>query len=245
MKRYLFPVMLMVSLVSCTALNDLIQKPTYLETLNAVREVMNSSAFRAIQTFSRMSSDQGVLALLPEEFRPVIETLKTLGLGKEIDKITTKSAEIAALVASESGAIMEDAIRDVKIEDAVAIVVGGQDAATQILREKMQGAVKRRYSARLDAELERAQVNQYWGMATGAYNLFAKKKIEGSMSDFIADQAVNGLFLAMGQEEQEIRRDPASLGVAVVTKVFNYYQNQGSTNTQNQDWQREWRRNSN
>ena len=60
-------------------------------------------------------------------------------------------------------------------------------------------------------------------MAAGAYNLFAKNKIDDTLSDFMAERAVDAVFLAMGKEEKQIRTDPASLGKAVVTKVFDYY----------------------
>lgn len=52
---------------------------------------------------------------------------------------------------------------------------------------------------------------------------FAKTKVDTRLSDLLAESAVDGMFLAMGHEEQEIRKDPSSLGKAVVTKVFDYY----------------------
>lgn len=63
-------------------------------------------------------------------------------------------------------------------------------------------------------------------MATGAYNLFASddKKVDNNLSDFMAERAVDALFLSMGKQEKAIRQDPASLGKSVVTKVFDYYQ---------------------
>jgi hypothetical protein len=203
-------------------------KPTSLETIMAVKEVLNSSAFKAIKTFSKLNSDQGVMAILPEELAPVLNTLKTLGMGEDVEKITQKIGEISALVVDESSGIMKDAISEVKFSDAVSIVIGGEDAATQVLREAMYGSVKKRYSEKLDVELNNAEVTPYWEMATGTYNLFAKKKVDTNLSDFLAERAVDGVFLAMGKEEKEIRRDPASLGKAVVTKVFDYYKNRKS-----------------
>jgi hypothetical protein len=118
---------------------------------------------------------------------------------------------------------MKDAIDELTFGDAVAIVVGGEDAATEVLREAMYGGVTKRYSQRLDEELQKTEVNKYWPMASTTYNLFAKEKIEESFSDYLAKRAVDALFLTMGKEEKEIRIDPASLGKATVTKVFDYY----------------------
>lgn len=228
MRLLTFLLTLSLLLPSCSTVGPLLLKPSTFETITAVKEVLNSSAFRAIKTFSKLNSDQGIAALLPEEIAPVLNTLKTLGLGEDVDQITKKIGEISGVVLEESSGIMTDAIKEVKFSDAVAIVIGGEDAATQVLREAMYGAVKKRYSARLDQELKNAEVTQYWDMATGTYNLFAKKKVDTDMSGFLAERAVDGIFLAMGKEETEIRRDPASLGKAVVTKVFDYYKSRKS-----------------
>lgn len=209
---------------SCTTLQSLIAEPSSLETISALREVLNSSTFKAINTLAKLNKN-GVEDVLPPEVQPVLSTLKTLGLGGEIDRITSTVGNISGEVAKESGGIMKDAISELKFTDAVAVVLGGEDAATQVLKNAMYGSVKKRYSSRLDTELGKTDALKYWPMATGAYNLFAKKKVNGSLSDFIAERAVDGLFLTMGKEESKIRENPSSLGNAVVTKVFDYYKN--------------------
>ena len=60
-------------------------------------------------------------------------------------------------------------------------------------------------------------------MATSAYNLFAKDKVEADMSDFLSERAVDAVFLGMANQEKIIRGDYTKLGDAVVTKVFDYY----------------------
>ena len=94
----------------------------------------------------------------------------------------------------------------------------------------MYEAVKKRYSDRLNVELEKTDVNKYWPMAQSAHNIFAKNKVEGSLSDFLAAKAVDGLFIAIGKEEAVIRKNPNELGSAVVDKVFDYYNRQKQGN---------------
>ena len=207
---------------SCKVLEDLALTPSNLETVTALREVLNSSAFRAVASLKKMN-ESGAEALLPEELQPVLNTLKTIGLGKEIESVSRQLVDVSGLVAEESSYIMADAIKEVSFTDAVAVVVGGENAATEVLREAMYASVKNRYSARLGEELGKGDALTYWPMATSAYNLFSKNKIETSLPDFIAERSVDALFITMGKEETKIRKDPASLGKAVVTKVFDYY----------------------
>lgn len=227
MKKLILSFLVIITMTSsCKVLEQLALAPTELETISALKEVLNSSAFRSISTLKKMN-DGGVEALLPQELQPVFGTLRNIGLGGKIDDVNKQIVSVSGVVVEESGYIMADAIKELTFTDAVAVVTGGKDAATQVLREKMYISVKKRYSGRLDEELQKGggDAMKYWPIATNAYNLFSNDKIEGSLSDFIAERSVDALFLTMGAEETEIRKDPASLGKAVVTKVFDYYQN--------------------
>ncbi len=221
-KAYFVGIILSMSIISCDVVQSLIAEPTALETLTAVKEVMNSSAFRAIKTIKQIG-DGNPSSILPKEVNQVLGALKTVGMGGEIDKATRSIAGASKVVANEGTAIMSDAIRQVDIKDAAAIVLGGQDAATEVLRQAMYATVKKRYSSRLDEELGKSDIDKYWSIAAGAYNMFGDKKIDGKLSDFLAERAVDGLFLTMGKEEKKIRTDYNSLGKQVVTKVWDYY----------------------
>lgn len=219
-------------LSSCSVLNQLNLQPSMLETVTALREILNSSTFKALKTLSKLHSDDPAKAL-PEELQPVLAGLKTLGLGNEINKVTAQIGQVSGVVLNESQDIIKESIAKVDFGDAVAIVTGGKDAATQVLKNNMKEVVRARYAELLTSQLSKTEATTYWPMAASAYNLFAKKKVEPNLSVFLADRAVDGIFLAMGHEEQEIRKDYKSLGSAVVTKVFDYYmkrQNQQGTN---------------
>ncbi len=207
---------------SCDVLKQYALKPTELEVVQALKEVLNSSAFRAIASLKQMN-DGGIESLLPDEMKPVLSSLRNLGLSGEIDKVSNQISLVSLVVLNESTALMEDAIRQVTFGDAVAIVTGGRDAATQVLKNNMYTSVKNRYTVRMEEELGKTDALRYWPMAANAYNLFSSNKVNTSLPDFLAESAVDILFDSMGHKEIEIRNDYTSLGKAVVTKVFDYY----------------------
>jgi hypothetical protein len=209
-------------LTSCSTLNKLGLQPSALETIMAVKEVMNSSTFKALRKLEKLNSE-GVNAVIPADLQPALGALKALGYEKEIEQVTKVVGDASAIALKESGAIFADAIKEVDLGDAVAIVVGGEDAATAVLKNAMKASVKKRYSANLDAQLSKSDATKYWPIAAGAYNVFAKNKVDTKLSDFVAEATVDAVFFAMGKEEAEIRKDPVSLGSAVVTKVWDYY----------------------
>ncbi len=226
MKNHLFLSLTILGLLlgSCSTLQNIASAPSNIETLLAVKEVLNSSAFRSLETLGR-ASDNGLIGLLPDEAQPVIATLKTLGLGDDIEKLNKKVEVASEAVLIEGKGLMSDAISEFKAEDAASIILGGENAATIALKNAMYGAVKKRYSANLDNKLANVDEVKHWDTAVSTYNLFAKNKIKGSLSDFIAERAVDAVFIGMGKEEAVIRQDPASLGKDVVTRVFDYYKN--------------------
>ena len=225
MKKFILISMIgMLSFSSCSTIAGLITEPTTLETIGALKQVLNSSSFKAIKTLKRMQNE-GVTGLLPKEVGSVLNALNGLGLGGEVEKITKGITNASAIVAEEGSAIIAESIKEVKFGDAVAVVLGGEDAATQVLRKAMYASVKKRYSDRLGQELGKTEAEKYWPIASGAYNMFSKEKIDDNLPDFLAERAVDALFLTMGKEEKKIRTDPAALGKQVVTKVFDYYVN--------------------
>ncbi len=207
---------------SCATLGKLGLKPSHLETVLALKNILDSSTFKAIKTLKTMNSN-GVASGLPKEVNTVLRTLKTLGYGDEIDQITKSIVAASGVVLSESEGIIGDAIGELKFTDAVAVVLGGENAATNILKRAMYSTVKKRYSTRLENELGATGALKFWPLAAGAFNMFSKDKVDNSLPDFLAERAVDGLFIAIGKQESNIRTDYRSMGDRVVTKVFDYY----------------------
>jgi hypothetical protein len=224
MKHFILPAFLLsiLTFTSCSVMKDLGLKPSNLETVMALKNILNSSTFRALKTLKNVNDD-GITGVLPQEIGTVLKTLKTLGYGNEVDQVTTSIGNASKLMLNESEGIVSDAISELTFTDAVAVVLGGEDAATGVLKRAMYDTVKKRYSTRIEQELGKTEALKYWPIATSAYNIFAKDKMEGSLPDFLAERSVDALFLTMGKEEASIRTDYKSLGNSVVTKVFDYY----------------------
>ena len=224
MKRIIIPILAfsILTFSSCKVMGDLGLKPSNLETVLALKNILDSSTFRALKTLKNVN-DGDLTSALPKEVGTVLKTLKTVGYGDEVNQVTKSIGDASKVVLSESEGIIGDAISELKFTDAVAVVLGGEDAATNVLKRAMYDTVKKRYSTRIEQELGKTDALKYWPIAAGAYNIFAKNKMDGSLSDFLAERSVDALFLAMGKQEASIRTDYKSIGSSVVTKVFDYY----------------------
>ncbi len=208
---------------SCATLNKLGIKPSAIETAIALKQVLNSSTFRTIKTLKNLS--EGDEEMMPKELNAVLSGLSALGYGDDVVKVKKQISQASGIALNESEGIIADAIKEIKFKDAAAIVLGGEDAATGVLKNAMYGSVKKRYSARLGKSLEGQEAVQYWPIASKAYNLFSSKKVDTTLPDFLAERAVDALFVGMGKNEKAVRADYKSLGNQAVTKVFDYYSN--------------------
>lgn len=221
MKKSAFILTMVVFFSSCKTLGDLGLKPSHLETVFALQKILDSSAFKAIKTLRSLADGGG--DFLPKEVNSVLGTLKTLGYGDEIDKVKETIGSVSKIALSESEGVIGDAIKEIKFTDAVAVVLGGEDAATNVLKRAMYDTVKKRYSSQLGTELNKTDVPKYWPLASNAYNIFAKNKVDNSLPDFLAERAVDAMFIAIGKEEAKARTDYKAIGDNVVNKVFDYY----------------------
>ena len=206
---------------SCATLNKLGIKPSALETALALKQVLNSSTFQTIKTLKNLS--EGNAEMMPKELNTVLAGLGALGYGDDVDKVKKQISNASGIALNESEGIITDAIKEISFKDAAAIVLGGEDAATGILKNAMYSTVKKRYSERLGQSLEGQEAVEYWPIASRAYNLFSSNKVDTTLPDFLAERAVDALFLGIGKNEKAVRADYKSLGNQVVTKVFDYY----------------------
>ncbi len=208
-------------LASCATLNKLGIKPSAIETALALKQVLNSSTFQTIKTLKGLSD--GDSDMLPKELNSVLAGLGALGYGDDVEKIKKQISNASGIALTESEGIISDAIKEISFKDAASIVLGGEDAATGVLKNAMYSTVKKRYSERLGQSLEGQEATQYWPIASKAYNMFSSNKVDTTLPDFLAERAVDALFVGIGKNEKAVRADYKSLGSQVVTKVFDYY----------------------
>jgi len=95
--------------------------------------------------------------------------------------------------------------------DALGILNGNDDAATQYLRQTSEDELRRRYRPIVADHLERVDgVTLYTDIARSWNRLPGVKPLEADLESFVTDKAMDGLFFVIAREEQRIRRDPVA-----------------------------------
>ena len=118
--------------------------------------------------------------------------------------------------------IFVDAIRNMSIQDAVSILNGGNDAATQYLKRTTSPALTRAFMPVIKQSLDKVNATQYWATVFDTYNKLPTtfKKVNPDLPAYVTERALNGVFVYIAQEEAKIRKDPNAQVTDLLKKVF-------------------------
>lgn len=160
--------------------------------------------------------------LLPEEANTVIDKLKFIpGFNELEDEMIKRINHAAEDAASKAGPIFVDAITSISFEDAMAILMGEQNAATQYLHEKTYASLYNEFKPVLINSLNQLGALDYWSDAVNKYNTLPfVQKINPDLADHINSKALYALFDLIEEKEIGIRNDISQRSSALLRKVF-------------------------
>lgn len=160
--------------------------------------------------------------LLPPDAKKIETTLRKAGMGAQVDKAIlsiNRGAEDAVAFAKP---IFVDAIKEMTLTDALKIVSGGKDAATQYFKQKTTEKLVVAFKPSVQSSLDKVEATKYYGDIVTTYNNFPTtfKKINPDLTSFVVGKAVDALFDQVAKEEANIRTNPLARGSDILKKVF-------------------------
>ena len=161
--------------------------------------------------------------LLPEEVRKVTERLQGVpGFANLEEVILKKINQGAEDAASKAAPIFVDAIRAMTIQDAVGILKGQDDAATQYLRSTTSDALTAEFAPVINASLDKYDANKVWLDAATAYNNFplTRQKVDTDLGAYVTQRALDGLFTKVALKELDIRENVSARTTDLLRRVF-------------------------
>lgn len=178
----------------------------------------------------RLSSQNGffgnaaVKLLFPPEAVKAEKALRSLGLNKLADNVILSINRAAEDAVKEAKPIFISAIKQMTIADASSILLGNQsNAATQYFQRVTTAQLMEKFRPVIQSSLGKVGATKYWGDAITAYNQIPlTSNINPDLSSYVAQKAIDGLFVEIAQEELKIRQNISSRNTALLQKVFGY-----------------------
>lgn len=189
--------------------------------LKEALEVGVSSGVDVLSQNGGYFKDQAVRILLPDELKKVDTALRSIGLGALADeglKVLNQAAEEAV---SQAKPIFISAIKNMTIDDAMGILKGDNLAATNYLKKSTFSALESAFAPKIQASLSSVGADKIWANLIQKYNQIPfVKPIEANLTNYVTTQAINGLFVKIGDKEKEIRTDISARTTPLLKSVF-------------------------
>ncbi len=165
--------------------------------------------------------------LWPPEAVKVEKTLRDVGMGSVCDDVILSFNRAAEAAAKEAKPIFVNAIKEMTFQDAMGILTGGDNAATEYLKGKTYDQIETAFMPVIDGKLDEVGATKYWESAATAYNNIPfTKKVETDITKYVTDMAMDGLFKVVADEEAKIREDPINRTTDIMKKVFGFADDQ-------------------
>lgn len=162
---------------------------------------------------------------LPKVLQDVQSYLRPLGadgLLVELQQQLNRGAEKAAPIAKD---IFLGAIRDLSITDAINIVRGPDNAATEYLSERTSTKLSQLFSPIMENALNQTGALQLVDQVSSSLNNvpFGPNLGVDARNDLIShgvNYGLKGVFYYIGEEEKAIRENPAKRTSEILRRVF-------------------------
>ncbi|SHG04834.1 Protein of unknown function [Flavobacterium segetis] len=229
MKKILI-VMVAASLSSCAQVQQVINQLPQTQGINGIdiagglKEALNNGITKQVTKLTATDGfyrNEAVKILLPEELRKVDSRLRKIGLSSLADeglKVLNRAAEDAV---KEATPIFVDAVRNMSFMDAKAILLGSQNSATNYLQNSTSTALYGKFNPVIKNSFSRVGADKVWANIITKYNSIPLvNKVNPDLTDYVTNQALNGVFKMVAIEEKNIRTDLKSRTSTLLQKVF-------------------------
>lgn len=225
MRRFFYTLALASYLVSCDTLSNLPTGYTEAEAAQAIREALEQGTGKGISFLNKTDGffgNEAYKLFLPPDAKKIENTLRTLGMGNMVDKAILQINRAAEDAVGFAKPIFVDAIREMTIMDAINIIRGPKDAATNYFRQKTTDKLIAAFTPSIKNSLDKLNATRYYADVVNMYNSFPTtiNKINPDLPSYVVGKAVDALFDQIAKEEANIRENPVARTTEILRKVF-------------------------
>ena len=192
---------------------------------NGLKEALDNGIDKEVSKLATKNgffTNESVKILIPNELQKVDQTLRKIGLDKLADeglKILNRAAEDAV---GEAIPIFATAIKEMSIEDAKGLLLGGNSAATNYLKQKTSTALYQKFNPIIANSLDKVGANQIWKDIITKYNTIPllNDAQNPDLTSYVTNESLKGVFKMIAIEEGNIRSKLSSRTSEVLRKVF-------------------------
>jgi len=195
-----------------------------------LKEALSVGARRAVELLGQQGGfldDASVRIPLPGMLGSAAKGLRAAGQGQYVDAFETTVNRAAEQAVPQTLDIVQNTVRNMSLEDVRGILSGGDDAATQYLREHAGPQLREAILPIVSSTTDSAGATSAYktlkteadGMLGGLGGLVDTGSLD--LDGYVADKTLDGLFVKLAAEEKQIREDPVARTTDILKTVFS------------------------
>ncbi|MFB1011134.1 MAG: DUF4197 domain-containing protein [Thiopseudomonas sp.] len=147
---------------------------------------------------------------LPSSLQKPAKLMRTLGQGAMVDELENNLNSAAEQAVPHARDLLVSSIRQMTLQDARQILSGSPTAATEYLNRTSRDQLREKFLPIVrETTAGSPLIQQYNQLAGQASGLGLSKKQSLSAEDYVTDKALDALFGVIGEQEAQLRANPA------------------------------------
>ena len=195
------------------------------EAAQGIREALNQGVDKGISFLNKTDGffgNEAYKLFLPPDAKKIESALRTIGMGNMVDKAILQINRGAEDAVGYAKPIFVHAIKEMTISDAINIVRGQSDAATNYFRQKTTEKLTAAFTPVIKNSLDKLSATKYYADVVNSYNSLPTtfNKLNPDLPSYVVGKAEDALFDRIAKEEANIRENPVARTTEILKKVF-------------------------
>ena len=195
------------------------------EIAGGLKDALRVGSERVVSTLGRadgFNKASDVHIPLPGSLKTVQTMLNKVGMGSLTDDLELRLNRAAEAAVPKASKLFGNAIQQMTIDDAKAILNGPKDSATQYFKRKMSAPLMGEMKPIVNSQLSQVGAIASCDKMIGQYKSIPfVPDAKANLTDYVLEKEIAGVFLYLGREEAAIRENPAKRTPELLKKGFS------------------------
>lgn len=219
-----FTALLAGALLSANAFALSLANLSQTDASGGLKDALSQGAQIAVKQLGKpggFTNDPAVRIELPGKLGKAAKVMKQFGMGAQVDQLEASMNQAAEAAVPQAQALLVDAVKKMTVQDAKGILAGGDDSATQYLERSSREQLRQRFLPIVKQATDKVGLTkQYNAFASQAAAFGVVDAKDANVEGYVTEQALDGLFKVIAQQEKGIRENPAGAATSLAKKVF-------------------------
>lgn len=219
-----FTALLAGALLSANAFALSLANLSQADASGGLKDALSQGAQIAVKQLGKpggFTNDPAVRIELPGKLGKAAKVMKQFGMGAQVDQLEASMNQAAEAAVPQAQALLVDAVKKMTVQDAKGILAGANDSATQYLERSSREQLRQRFLPIVKQATDKVGLaKQYNAFASQAAAFGVVDAKDANVEGYVTEQALDGLFKVIAQQEKGIRENPAGAATSLAKKVF-------------------------